>query len=292
MPELPEVETIRNGLSRFVLFKEIRGIFLFDPKIFFGSKKELKKIEGDKFSKVERLGKALVFSFKKSENKMIVHLKMTGQLVYFIKEKNSNLILTAGGHSEKEKSKLSLQDFKHLRFKISFSDGGFLILNDTRKFAYLKLLNSDDLEKMKKRLGIEPLSSQFTLKFFLQLTENKKKNVKAFLLDQKYISGIGNIYADEILFASRVNPNRRVSSLNFEEKKRIYQNIKRILKLAVKKRGTTFNDYVDASGQSGGFLPLLKVYGRKGQKCKVCGGLISKTRLAGRGTHYCPKCQC
>jgi len=94
------------------------------------------------------------------------------------------------------------------------------------------------------------------------------------------------------LFASRVNPNRRVSSLNFEEKKRIYQNIKRILKLAVKKRGTTFNDYVDASGQSGGFLPLLKVYGRKDQKCKVCGGLISKTRLAGRGTHYCPKCQC
>lgn len=292
MPELPEVETIKNGLSRFVLFKEIKNVFLIDLKLFSGAESDLKKLKKDKISKIERFGKAIVFFFEKNKKKMIIHLKMTGQLVYFLQEKNNSSILTAGGHSEKKQKNLEIKDFKHLRFKISFTDNSFLALNDTRRFAYLKLLNDVDLEEMKNKIGLEPLSSDFSLKSFLNILEAKKKNVKAFLLDQKYVSGIGNIYADEVLFASKISPFRSVDSLSDKEKKIIYQNIKRILKLAVKKKGTTFNDYVDASGQSGGFWPLLKVYGRKGEKCKTCSGLIIKTKLAGRGTHYCPKCQC
>ncbi len=292
MPELPEVETIKNGLSRFVLFKEIKNVFLIDLKLFSGAESDLKKLKKDKISKIERFGKAIVFFFEKNKKKMIIHLKMTGQLVYFLQEKNNSSILTAGGHSEKKQKNLEIKDFKHLRFKISFTDNSFLALNDTRRFAYLKLLNDVELGEMRNKLGSEPFSSDFTFKLFLNILKNKKKNIKAFLLDQKYVSGIGNIYADEILFASQVSPFRDVASLKLEEKKKIYSNIKRILKLAVKKKGTTFNDYVDASGQSGGFLPFLKVYGRKDQKCKICGQPISKTRLAGRGTHYCPKCQC
>lgn len=292
MPELPEVETIKNGLSRFVLFKEIKGVELIDSKLFNKSEKELLKIRKDKFYKIERLGKAIVFSLEKNKNKLIIHLKMTGQLVYFARKKGKDSLLTAGGHSEKKQMNLSLKDFKHLRLKIYFKDGSFLALNDTRRFAYLKLLNEKEILEMKNRTGFEPLSNEFSFESFLKLLDKKKKNIKSFLLDQKYVSGIGNIYADEILFASKLSPFRSVDSLKQKEKKSIYQNIKKILSLAVKKRGTTFNDYVDASGQSGGFLPFLKVYGRKGEKCKTCGKPIDKIKLAGRGTHYCSKCQC
>lgn len=183
MPELPEVETIKNGLSRFVLFKEIKDVFLIDFKLFSGTEKELKKLKKDKIFKIERLGKAIVFFFEKSKKKMIIHLKMTGQLVYFLQEKNNSSILTAGGHSEKNQKKLDIKDFKHLRFKMSFVDGSFLALNDTRRFAYLKLLSDVDLKKMKNRLGLEPLSSDFIFESFLNVLKNKKKNIKAFLLD-------------------------------------------------------------------------------------------------------------
>lgn len=287
MPELPEVETIRNGLRRFVLNKEILELKIFDKKLapfLLG----YKKLENDNLLEIDRIGKLLIFKFKKSSLFLLIHLKMTGQLVYL--PKNSEKLMV-GGHSESGQGVIEKKDFKHLRFQINFLNGDVLFLNDIRRFAYVKLVNSEELNQIKNRFGLEPLE-KIKYSDFLRLLERRaNKNVKAFLLDQSLVSGIGNIYADEILFASGVLPQRKVFSLKETEKKLIFSNISRILKLAVKKRGTTFSNYIDAEGQTGGFIKLLKVYGRDGQKCRKCNNLILKDKVAGRGTHYCSKCQ-
>lgn len=287
MPELPEIETIRNGLRRFVLNQTISSLDLRDKKLPVKAS-DLNKIKGDRFSDVLRLGKLLIFTFQKSDKKLLIHLKMTGQLV-FLGEKT----LIAGGHSEKNSKNLQAENLRHIRFQIVFSNNYKLVLNDTRRFAYVRLVGENDFLEVKKRFGLEPLSDkEFNYSSFLKLIEKRpRKNIKAFLLDQSLIAGIGNIYADETLFSSKVSPQRSVASLNNIEKKKIFENIRRILKLAVSKRGTTFSDYVDAEGKSGGFLKLLKVYGKNGQKCPNCPGKIVKIKVAGRGTHYCPKCQ-
>lgn len=287
MPELPEVETIRNGLRRFVLNKEILELKIFDKKLapfLLG----YKKLENDNLLEIDRIGKLLIFKFKKSSLFLLIHLKMTGQLVYL--PKNSEKLMV-GGHSEPGQGVIEKKDFKHLRFQINFLNGDVLFLNDIRRFAYVKLVNSEELNQIKNRFGLEPLE-KIKYSDFLRLLERRaNKNVKAFLLDQSLVSGIGNIYADEILFASGVLPQRKVFSLKETEKKLIFSNISRILKLAVKKRGTTFSNYIDAEGQTGGFIKLLKVYGRDGQKCRKCHNLILKDKVAGRGTHYCSECQ-
>ncbi|HOZ53133.1 MAG TPA: DNA-formamidopyrimidine glycosylase [bacterium] len=287
MPELPEVETIRNGLRRFVLNREIRGLNIFDKKLIpflIG----YKKLENDKILEIDRVGKLLIFRFKKSPLFLLIHLKMTGQLVYL--PKNSKKLMV-GGHSDSGRELIEKKDFKHVRFQINFLNGDVLFLNDIRRFAYVKLVNLKELSQIKNKFGLEPLE-KIKYSDFLRLLESRaNKNIKAFLLDQSLVSGIGNIYADEILFASGVLPQRKVFSLKEIEKKLIFFNISRILKLAVKKRGTTFSNYIDVEGQTGGFVRLLKVYGLDGQKCKKCHNLILKDKVAGRGTHYCLKCQ-
>lgn len=289
MPELPEIETITNGLRRFVLNTEISTFLLKDKKLAL-SLSNLKKIKADSFIQVDRLGKMMVFSLAKSNFKLAIHLKMTGQLIFCPVDAKKATI--AGGHSEKKVNNLNCQDLKYIRFGIIFKNGDKLFLNDARRFAYVKLFNPDDFLKVKEKFGLEPVNEKFVFKDFAKIiTQRPNKNIKAFLLDQSLVAGIGNIYADEILFASQVSPFKKVGFLSEIQIKAIFRNIGRILKLAVAKRGTTFSDYVDAQGQSGGFLKLLKVYGRDGQRCLKCHSLVAKAKVAGRGTHYCPKCQ-
>lgn len=287
MPELPEVETIRRGLNRFILQQEILSIELKDKKLVLQSAR-LKELKGDSITEVSRLGKLLIFSFQKNKKKLLIHLKMTGQLIFGKEE-----VLLAGGHSEKKQQDLPMKDWRHVRLQINFAQGKKLILNDSRRFAYVRLVEPEEFLLVKQRFGLEPLSArEFSFVNFVKLLEKRpRKNIKAFLLDQSLIAGIGNIYADEILFAAGVLPQRIVSSLKKSEQKKIFENTKAILKLAVSKRGTTFNDYRDATGKRGDFLRFLKVYGREGQKCTKCSGKIQKIRLMGRGTHYCSRCQ-
>lgn len=291
MPELPEIQTILNGLRRFILNKPISKVEIIDKKIEI-KVSDLNKIKGDVFSGASRLGKLLFFSFSGNEKKLLIHLKMTGQLI-FCSSNTKNKALLAGGHSDKNYSKINCSDLKYPRFKVFFKDGPVLVLNDARRFAYVRLVDEKQFSEVKSRFGLEPLDKKdFTYDRFLELIESRgRKNIKAFLLDQSIIAGIGNIYADEILFASKINPLRKVSDLNKGEIKFIFNNIYKILKLAVDKKGTTFSDYVDAEGKSGGFLKMLKVYGRDGDGCYKCAGIIKKIKVAGRGTHYCPKCQ-
>jgi len=285
MPELPEVETIVNDLKQKIINKKIKTINIRLKKIvknkpsFF-----ISNLLNKSFSQIIRRGKYIFFQIEKSEKYLMVHLRMTGQLIY--REKNN---IIAGGHSDK-KSILNLPN-KQTHLIITFENKTYLFYNDQRQFGIIKIINKEEFDFLDKRQGIEPLDKKFTFQKFEEIIKNKKQNVKAFLLDQKQITGIGNIYADETLFDAKINPHRNTRDLNKKEKKKIYLAIKKIIKKAIKYRGTTFNDYRDAEGRQGNFLNKLKIYGRDEKKCFRCKTIILKTKLAGRGTRYCPKCQ-
>jgi formamidopyrimidine-DNA glycosylase len=293
MPELPEVETIRRDLSAKIVGRKIISAKVLDSKLSQRGKLA-QFLVGNKIVSAQRIGKLLIFELA-DKNFLLVHLKMTGQLVYADGDE-----IVAGGHPFKEGSILNkvggALPNKHTRFWISFSptgkdDIGNLFFNDIRRFGYVKVVSSSELAKIKNDYGIEPLTGVFTFDNLSQAISGRKIAIKALLLNQKIISGIGNIYADEILFAAGIKPDRQALSLKEKELKNILKETERIIALAVKHRGTTFSDYVDGQGRRGGFSAFLKVYGREGEKCLKCGRKISKKRVAGRGTHFCAFCQ-
>lgn len=283
MPELPEVETIVRDLDKKLKNKKIISVKSLDKKVFQLTSGDVKNILGKKIKAVSRRAKMIIFDL--DNYFLIVHLKMTGQLVYQTKTS-----LIVGGHPIVNKDKKLPNKFSRVIFK--FNDKGTLYFNDVRRFGWIKLLAKNKFIEFKNNLGVEPLSSDFTLEYFNKFLSHKSKtSIKQALLDQKYISGIGNIYADESLFKAQIKPFRKVATLNPKEIKKLWRAIPEILKFAIKHRGTSFNDYVDASGEAGNFIKYLKVYGRGGEKCKNCGEPIKKIKLGGRGTHWCDKCQ-
>lgn len=283
MPELPEVETIVSDLNKKIVNKKINKVDVRLKKII-KTKNFIDVLLGNIIKKVFRRGKLIIIELK-NNNYLLIHLRMTGQVIYQEKEK-----IIAGGHSDNNYDLKKLPN-KYSHVVIYFNDNSKLFFNDQRQFGILKIVDSDGLKKEYEKFGIEPLSPEFDTKYFEKSIKNKKKNVKAFLLDQKYIAGIGNIYADEILFRAEVQPMRSINSLNKKEIKNIVESTKYILRKAIQNRGTTFNDYVDADGNKGKFINLLKVYSRGGEKCKKCKNILTKTKIAGRGTVYCSKCQ-
>jgi len=293
MPELPEVETIKNDLSKKLLNKKIKEVVVKKPKLVNGGVKKFKEIlSGNKFKKINRRGK-LIYIELYTSGFLLIHLKMTGQLIYKKEDK-----IIGGGHdlpSMRQGGQGELQDkklpnkYSHIIF--TFSDQSNLYFNDQRQFGYMKIVDKDELKKVLEKFGVEPLSAEFTLNKFNEILKGKKTAIKQVLLNQKFIAGIGNIYADEACFLAKIKPNRKVDSISKKEIKKLHDSIKKVLKLAIKKRGTTFNDYRDADGNKGNFVKFLKVYGRGGEKCKRCNGIIKKVKLNGRGTHYCEICQ-
>ena len=195
---------------------------------------------------------------------LVVHLKMTGQLVY-----------PGGG----EKSRVSF----HL------SDGKNLDFNDQRLFGELRLLDDWRSLKFIQNLGPEPFD--ISVEQFKEMLSKKKTKIKPLLMDQSFISGIGNLYAAEILFRARIHPTRPANSLSDKEKELLFQEIKATLKEAIQSGGSSIDDYVRLSGEQGGYVKYHKVYGRQGKPCLVCKALIKRVALAGRGTFFCPKCQ-
>ena len=293
MPELPEVETIRKGLTAKIINKKIKKVTVNFSKIVKSDLTEFKKILlNNKFVAIDRVGKLLIFKLAAKDKFLLIHLKMTGQLIFCFKDK-----IIAGGHSlptgQAGHPKLigSLPN-KYSHFWLEFSDGSYLFFNDMRKFGYLKLVNDFELAIIKETYGIEPLTKNFTFEKLIDIFKKRKISIKAVLLDQKVIAGIGNIYADEILFASRIMPNRPADSLKSEEVKALFKAAEAIIKKAIKFKGTTFSDYSDALGNSGNFVKFLKVYGRSNMPCLGCKKeTVKKIKIAGRGTHYCPVCQ-
>lgn len=295
MPELPEVETIKNDLKKKILRQKIERVEIRDRKIVKSKAKDFVEIlEKSYFSDLERTGKLLIFRLAaaKEEFFLLLHLKMTGQLIY---QRGREIV--AGGHSLKkeEASFASLPD-KRTRLIFYLGNGARLFFNDLRRFGYAKIVTAEELAKVKGEYGLEPLTKNFTLENFQKVLfpsgSGRAGNIKAVLMKQKLIAGIGNIYADEILFQAKVNPSRPVKTLTAEEIKEIFRAIDIILKKAIKYRGTTFNNYLDGEGKKGNFMKFLKVYGRKNELCPDCRrAKIIQKKIAGRGTHFCPVCQ-
>jgi len=312
------VETIRRELEGKIVRKKIAGAEVRGKKIVKTDLKEFEKIlTGNQFTKIERRGKLLIFNLKNhrgstsmGEKFLLVHLKMTGQLIYRYDHKTTSgepfgteltaEVVTrtiAGGHNLPKDLGLLPNKFTHLIF--SFSDKSHLYYNDMRRFGYMKIVDSAEKDRiLGNNFGIDAMDEKFTLAVFKNILEKRKKAVaKAVLMDQGNIAGIGNIYADEVLFDSQILPNRKVSTLKPEEVKKVYQSIKKVLKHAIRHRGTTFGTqleghYVDSDGKHGNYLDFLKVYQREGEKCLRCKkGVIQKKNMAGRGTRFCMACQ-
>jgi len=277
MPELPEVETIKSQLEKLIVDKQILKVDVGLAKMVKLPLAKFRKIViGSKIKKISRRAKILIFKLSNGWS-ILVHLKMSGRLIF-----------------RKKGAKLQIEDTKWNHLIYYFKDGSRLFHNDLRQFGYVKLIKTDELDDFfkKEKLGPEPLKKDFSLIDFSAILKQKSKaKIKQFLIDQQNISGIGNIYSDEILFFAGVHPLRRVADLKPEESKKIFDGIKKILPKALRLRGTSDNDYLDALGNKGEYAIQLKVYGREGEKCKKCRGIIHRVKIGGRSAHFCSKCQ-
>ncbi|HQL52717.1 MAG TPA: bifunctional DNA-formamidopyrimidine glycosylase/DNA-(apurinic or apyrimidinic site) lyase [Candidatus Magasanikbacteria bacterium] len=284
MPELPEVETIKQDLKERIVNKQITSVLLSKKAIIKNKRTDfIKEIKNNKFTDILRIGKLIIFVLA-SKKYMLVHLKMTGQLIY---QQGKDII--AGGHPEPDLEKLPN---KFTRIIFEFKNGSKLYFNDIRRFGYMQIVDEVGLNEIKNKFGLEPIDKKFTFEYFQKIFENKNKPIKVALMDQDKIAGIGNIYASEICFEAKIKPARKAKNLSIKELKALYLASKKVLQVAIKNRGTTFSDYVDATGHAGYNISFLKVYDRKGMKCKRRdGGIINKIILGGRGSFYCPKCQ-
>ncbi|PIR07358.1 MAG: DNA-formamidopyrimidine glycosylase [Candidatus Komeilibacteria bacterium CG11_big_fil_rev_8_21_14_0_20_36_20] len=284
MPELPEVETIRIGLSNKILHKPIRQIKILKPKLVKNKPKNFQDIlRNNQIINIDRRGKLLIFNLA-DENFLLIHLKMTGQLIYI----SQNQII-AGGHNFPLAGQLPNQ-YSHVIF--SFIDNSHLFFNDLRQFGYLKIVGHLEKEKIVAKYGPEPLGKNFSLDKFKEILSKRKGVLKPLLLNQQIIAGIGNIYADEICFRAKIKPNRKINTLTNQEIINLHKATQYIMMKAIHKKGTTFSDYRDSDNQRGNFVQYLKVYGRENKKCLRCRmANIKKISLGGRGTRFCPYCQ-
>ena len=298
MPELPEVENLRQGLERAILGQKILKIEVRKPKLVFSKgtlrKASLKKanefkqgITGEHFVAVERRAKNLIF--KLSHDKIILgHLKMSGQFAY---KDTKKLKLVIGGHPIELSERELPNKHTHIIFEL---EHGVLYYNDTRMFGYLLYYPNTQAFKIENHFrdyGIEPLLKDFTFKYFSEALKNKKGRVKAVLMNQKIVTGLGNIYTDESLFESRIRPYRSASSLSTPEIKKLYLAIIRILKRAIKVGGSSVATYRLLDDTRGNYAREHKVYGKAGKPCPNCGKKLLKTVIQTRTTIFCPHCQ-
>lgn len=288
MPELPEVETIRSDLEKKIIGKTITDFKLLWPKTLRETELAtfIKKVIGQKVVSVNRRAKIIIAQLESGDN-IIFHMKMTGHLLI---EPSGIKVDENGKWLEKEGS-LNDPYNQYIRAIFWLDDGNIIAFSDLRKFGYIKLLATDKLEAALDSYGPEPFSNQFNSNYLLARFKNKSIAIKKALLDQTIIAGIGNIYADEILFMSKIHPETPAKSLTINELGKIIENTQVILDASIKLRGTSSSDYRDTDGKKGEFEKMLKVYRRTGQKCVGCKSNIKRITVGGRGTHFCPKCQ-
>jgi formamidopyrimidine-DNA glycosylase len=287
MPELPEVETVRIGLERLIVGKKVMAVWNDWPKSFPNSEHDVEgSLVGAKILAVKRRAKVLTIDLD-TKYSLVIHLKMTGQLVY----QGDNLRFGAGHPSDSLVRELP---DRSTRVVITFSEGDKLFFNDQRKFGWMRLIPTIEVPLLNffQKVGPEPLSSDFTADDFrLRLSRRKKSSIKAVLLDQTIVAGIGNIYADESLWAAKIYPGTPVSNISTRKLSSLYKEIRTVLNKSIEKGGSTDRNYVNAEGKKGSYLEFANVFRRENQPCPRCGNNIIKIRVAGRGTHICPHCQ-
>jgi formamidopyrimidine-DNA glycosylase len=287
MPELPEVETIRIGLARLLPGREFKSATHDTPKSFPNAPADVKQfLVGTKVVAVSRRAKVLLIELS-SKYSLVIHLKMTGQLVFLGK----NVHFGAGHPND---SLIGELPDKSTRVIFEFKDGSKLFFNDQRKFGWVRLMPTAEIPQLDffKKVGPEPLEHDFTWQILKQrLVRRKNTSIKAAILDQSVVAGVGNIYADESLWGAKIHPSTMVRDLPDKNFKDLHKSLQAILRLAIEKGGSTDHTYVDAEGKKGSYLSFASVFRKEGQPCPRCGTTIQKTRVAGRGTHTCPFCQ-
>jgi len=282
MPELPEVQTIINDLNEKIAGDTITGFWSDWPKTIKGMKLAdfEKQIKNKKILKARRIGKNIFIDLSGGKT-IYIHLKMTGHLL--VKSENTK---TKNYFNER------VNQYVHHIWKLGKSKT--LEFSDLRKFGKIMLVDTDKVGELKeiKELGIDVADKKFTFDKFQEIL-NKKLNVPigVLLMDQNLLSGIGNIYRSEILFEAGISPFRKVRDVSLDERRKIYQAIGKVLKRAIKLRGTSDSDYRDTSGAPGGFQKVLKVYNRENEVCKKCEGRVKREKLGGRSVFFCEKCQ-
>ena len=265
MPELPEVETIKRELEKAVLGKKITEVCVHNPAVIRQPSvdKFKKELSGVSIKNILRKAKVLILELSNGKS-LVIHLRMTGQLIY---------------PGDGRKSRVS--------FKLS--DGKTLDFNDQRLFAELRLL--DDWHNLKFIQGLGPEPFDLTEEEFKKMLSNKNTKIKPLLMNQTFISGVGNLYAAEVLFRAKIHPERPAASLSDKEKENLFKEIKDTLNEAIEHKGSSLDQYLQLSGEAGDYVKYHKVYDREGKPCLVCKSPIKRISLGGRGTYFCPKCQ-
>lgn len=276
MPELPEVETVRRQLSKEVVGSKVANIIVREAKIFMGNPNEL---YGDKIVKVERIGKYL-FVYFKSKKGLIIHLKMTGRLI--IRPLNQSTI---------KPLEVDYETAKHTRVVIKLSDGRKIFYWDTRKFGYLKLVDDihDEYLKLSEKMGPDPW--KITEIELMRKLKRTARSIKEAILDQNVLSGVGNIYANDVLWLAKINPFKKSNILTKTEVKNLRQSLHTVLERGLVTNGASDNTYRDLYGERGSYQDEFLVYGRTGEPCNRCSTPLKRIVVGGRGTWVCNKCQ-
>jgi formamidopyrimidine-DNA glycosylase len=272
MPELPEVETVRVGITPVLEGARIEEAEILDPRVVrpFDPVAVAAELRGERVEAVDRRGKYLIVRFE-SGRSLLIHLRMTGSLRH--------------GRSG------TLADDPYRRAVLRLDNGSDVAYRDVRRFGTWELLEPGELtEYFSRRLGPEPLGAISAAKLGVRL-HGRRAPLKAALLDQRTLAGLGNIYVDEALWYAQLNPLVPAGSLNDDELRRLHRGIRKALRLGIERQGASLRDYAQPDGERGGMQHEFHVYGRDDEPCDRCSTLIAKTRVGGRGTHYCPRCQ-
>ena len=286
MPELPEVEIVKQSLSKKIQHKKIQKIIIKNRNLRFKLANNFSRIV--KNSKVENISRFSKYLIIQLDNNYfwIIHLGMSGTL-HIVKKNKKNMITNLSFYHSPNLPN------KHNHIHIIF-DKFKLIYNDPRRFGFFILIkNKSMLKKFLSNYGPEPFHRKFNINYLKKKLNNKSKNIKNYLLDQKFVSGIGNIYASEILFSAKINPLRKSRSLNLIDYKKIIYFSKKVLSKAISKGGSTIQNFKNSSGKKGSFQKYFQVYDREGERClsKKCGGIVKKKVISNRSSFYCNICQ-
>ena len=286
MPELPEIEIVKRSLNKMINYAKIINVKVKNKNLRYKLPNKFnEKLVNEKILKISRRSKYLIFHFRKKV--LLIHLGMTGKLL-LMKKKNKEIFKTSFYYD------LNIIP-KHNHVYFILNNGYILIYNDVRRFGFIKFyknININDIIFLKK-LGIEPLNKFFNINYFKKFIKNKKKNIKNLLMDQTFVSGVGNIYANEALFMSKISPLRLSSELKKKEIKKLIICVKTVLKFSILKGGSSIRDFKNTSGKIGDFQSFFKVYGRENKNCSriSCKGKIKRISISSRSSFYCNTCQ-
>jgi len=285
MPELPEIEIVKRSLFKMINKAKIIDIKINNKNLRYKIPRTLyEKLINKKILKISRRSKYLIFHFK--DKLLLVHLGMSGK--FLVSKKNNKLLKTSFYYD------LNILP-KHNHIYFTLNNNCTLIYNDVRRFGFFKLYENLDLEKITflKKLGPEPFSNLFNVKYFIKFIKNRKKNIKNLLMDQTFVSGLGNIYVNEALFLSKIHPLKKCSNLKRNSIKTLVHNIIKVLKISINQGGSSIKDFKNTYGKNGNFQQFFNVYGRENKNCSriSCKGKIKKISISNRSSFYCDHCQ-